>query len=259
MKKYFKRLSPFLLIVSALLLAFSFTSDASRTTYRSRGLYPSAVNFNATWPGLQTFTATGTWYRPPGIEHVLTIIAGGGGGGSGGEDAADGGGGGSGGVCKAEVVDVRGASSQTVTIGTGGAGGAFGANGSAGVASSFGALVTAAGGTAGDKTTYSIAESSGPGGGHGGMYFGGTGTGQAGGYGHLGAGGAAGGVGGGGGGGGGSYGAGGAGGAADGNGVAAAANTGGGGGAGGDVDGIGAAGGSGICIVIPLPRGFTLP
>ena len=242
MKKYFKRLSPLLITVSVL-LAFSFTSDASRTTYRSRGFYPPAVNFNATWPGLQTFTASGTWYRPPGVEFVLVIIAAGGGGGSGDRNENTGGGG-SGGECKTEIVDVRSSSSETVTIGTGGAGG-IGTNaaGSDGTSSSFGAHVTCIKGGGSSATVQEPSAGIGSGVGCNG-YSGPTDGNGA--YGLSG---------GNPGGGGGSYGAGGA----PGN-PGAAGTYGGGGGAGG-LTGVrtGGAGGNGICIIIPIARLVTLP
>ncbi len=87
-----------------------------------------------------TFTASGTWLKPGGLEddQIINVEcwAGGGGGGSGG-----GGGGGGYSMRRVRAADMPG--SVTVTIGAGGAVGGSGGN------TSFGALVTAFGGRVG--------------------------------------------------------------------------------------------------------------
>ena len=232
----------FIGIITGLFLLFSltFVADANRTIYKNRGLPPhlfeSALNLRAA----QEFTSTGAWYRDPGVEFVLVVICAAGGGGAG-DGAVNGGGGGAGGECKTEIVDVRGTTSETVTIGAVGAGGAATVDGSAGGASSFGALVTSRGGIGGNSDEGQgggVANATYLGSGHGGSveddYQSGAGA-----YGV----GAANGTGGG---GGGSFGAGGA------TGAAAAANTGGGGGGGAQAGGAGGNGGTGYGIIIPL-------
>ena len=235
----------------------------TRSAYKSRLMLPPFTHFAPLFPDIQTFLATGTWYRPPGIEYALVIEAGGGAGGGGGNTT--GGAGGGGGECKTEIVDVRGVASVAVTIGAGSAGGLAGASClSNGAASSFGALLTAAGGilgqspgTAPSQAVYT--KQAGVGSGVG-AYNGNSAYGFKGAYGAGGQSGVAGAANNQGGGGGGSYGAGGAGGGENQAGSAAAANTGGGGGGGGSsANQAGGAGGSGICIVILLPKGFTLP
>ena len=236
----------------AVLFGLAYTADATRSIYRNRTLPPHFLESSVQFPGLQTFTTTGTWYRPPGVEYVLAIVCGGGGGGGGHQVATQlSAGGGQGGQCKTGIVDVRGTASATFTIGTGGGGGAAHADGDAGISSIF-IGITAVGGAGGDTARQETYEAADIGAGIGGAA---TEDGSAGAYGVGGAGDA-------GGGGGGSYGAGGAGGAADTNGTAAAANTGGGGGGAGNDTGsvpIGGNGGKGIGIIIPLPKTFTLP
>ncbi|KKL74157.1 hypothetical protein LCGC14_2067730, partial [marine sediment metagenome] len=132
-----------LLVFGALYFSFAGQGDANRTIYKNRlmppHLFESALNLRAA----QEFTSPGTWYRDPGVEFVLALVAAGGGGSAGAVDGGTRGSSGSGGGVQIDIVDVRGASSETVTIGSGGAGGTY-ANGAgaAGGASSFGALLT---------------------------------------------------------------------------------------------------------------------
>ena len=247
MKKLFSAIAVLFVLFTA-----PFSADANRTIFKNRTIPPHFLESAPIASDIQTFLATGTWYRKPGVEYVLVILAAGGGegGDSGGVNA---GGGGQGGECKTEIVDVRGTTSETVTIGAGGAGGA--GNGNNGGASSFGALVTCLGGKGGLQNgavgTQLTAQTPKIGSGIGGAdgYAGWDGA-----YGEGGAtlGGTEGG------GGGGSYGAG-----ADGNagatGDSAAANTGGGGAGASQAAGNGGSGGTGILIVISLPRSITLP
>ena len=102
----------------------------------------------------QTFTSSGTWTRPTGVDSVEVLLVGGGGGGGGAGSLASvavGGGGGGGQVIR-RVVAVSG--DVTVTIGSGGAGGAASATttpnkGSQGGTSSFGSLSAYGGGGGG--------------------------------------------------------------------------------------------------------------
>lgn len=103
-------------------------------------------------PTVQTFTASGTWTKPPGCKRAKPRAVGGGGGGGGAvaaaANAAAAVGGGSGSYGEG-VFDVTGTATVTVTIGAAGAAGASGASGGAGGATSFGALLTAPGGIGG--------------------------------------------------------------------------------------------------------------
>lgn len=95
---------------------------------------------------VQVFNASGTWVCPAGVVKVwVTAIGGGGGGGTqsgsnGTTNTVCGGGGGSGDMCFLKELTVVPGTSYTVTIGSGGAAEA------SGTATSFGALLTLAGG-----------------------------------------------------------------------------------------------------------------
>lgn len=99
---------------------------------------------------------TATWSKPAGAAFIRVICIGAGGGGGGGtqnntSSASGGGGGGGSSVAFADLraADVPG--SVTVTVGQGGGGGAAAGNGTAGTGSSFGTLLTAYGGFAGQQ------------------------------------------------------------------------------------------------------------
>ncbi|MEK7134521.1 MAG: glycine-rich domain-containing protein [Patescibacteria group bacterium] len=95
----------------------------------------------------QTFTSSGTWTKPTGVDVVEVLLVGGGGGG-GRAVAASNVTGGGGGQVKVQSVPVTG--NITVTIGAGGAAGASnGTNGSDGSNSTFGSLLTALAGGGG--------------------------------------------------------------------------------------------------------------
>ena len=81
----------------------------------------------------QSFTASGTWTSPAGVSAALVLLVGGG-------SSSNGEHGGGGGDVKYQWVPVSPSTGYTVTIGAGGTGGSNGG------ASSFGALLSAAGG-----------------------------------------------------------------------------------------------------------------
>ena len=128
---------------------------------------------------VQTFTASGTWIKPPAAPtNALVIIetwAGGGSGGKGATDKAGGGGGGGEYACDIYPLSVLG-STETVTIGAGGtAVTASLTNGNAGGNTTVGALAIAYGGGAGAKGAGNApASPGGGGGGGGGDVYGGT-------------------------------------------------------------------------------------
>lgn len=98
----------------------------------------------------QDFTSSGTFSVPSGVDKVLVLAVGGGGAGGGclsGAGTYQAGGGGGGGQIKFEPVAVTAGSSVTVTIGAGGTGGT--GDGASGGSTTFGALLTALGGSGG--------------------------------------------------------------------------------------------------------------
>ena len=102
---------------------------------------------------VQTLTSDDTWTSGASTAYALVLLVGGGGGGSGG-----GNGGGGGGQVLQGYVTVAPSTSYTVTIGAGGS------SGSSGGASSFGALLSAAGGAAGGADSGGASGSGVPGG-----------------------------------------------------------------------------------------------
>lgn len=102
---------------------------------------------------IQSFTSSGTWTKPAGV-NLIQIWCVGGGGGSGscgatgsGQICATGGGGGGGAAMK--LLDVTAIGTRTVTIGSGGSGGASGGvnSGTGGGTTTFGSDCAASGGT----------------------------------------------------------------------------------------------------------------
>mgnify|MGYP003646100329 CR=1 FL=1 len=105
----------------------------------------------------QEFLSSGTWTKPADIKFVFVEAIGGGGGGANntGSTVADGGiGGGGGGFADGLILASLAGSTETVTIAAGGVGGANGAlaAGSNGGATSFGSLLSSAGGKSGLNT-----------------------------------------------------------------------------------------------------------
>lgn len=93
-------------------------------------------------PIVTTFIASGTYTKSAGLKYAVIEVVGGGGKGGTGDSANYGTGGGGGGYARKTLVTGSIGATETVTIGTG-------STGSGGVASSFGVLVTAGGGTDG--------------------------------------------------------------------------------------------------------------
>jgi hypothetical protein len=100
---------------------------------------------------IQSFTSSGTYTKPAGINKIKVIVTGaGGGGGNAGSPSNGGGGGGCSGGTAIEIIDVSSISTVSVTIGAGGAGGTSNKGGDGGT-SSFGSHCSATGGQGGNK------------------------------------------------------------------------------------------------------------
>lgn len=99
----------------------------------------------------QTFTSSGTFNVPAGVDKVFVEMYGGGGGGAGGGTGQ--GWGGEAGDRVQALIGVTPGGSVSVTLGAGGAGGAFESNGSNGGDTTFGAF-RAAGGYGGTRWVY---------------------------------------------------------------------------------------------------------
>tara|TARA_R100000231_G_scaffold4313_1_gene7366 strand:- start:323 stop:1285 length:963 start_codon:yes stop_codon:yes gene_type:complete len=113
----------------------------------------NGFEFGETGGGLQsiqTFTSSGTYTKPSGINKVKVIVTAGGGGGGGGSSNYNGGSGGGAGGTAIELIDVSSLSS-TVAVTVGGGGNGVGSNGTGGTGgtSSFGSYCSATGGNGG--------------------------------------------------------------------------------------------------------------
>lgn len=118
---------------------------------------------------IQTFTASGTWTKPPGANYVKIFAKAGGGGGAGAAAAASGqntkgGGGGEGSWSESTLLASALTATVAVTVGAGGAGGVAGAGGSTGGATTFGAYVTTNAGLGGSTAASSATAYGAPGG-----------------------------------------------------------------------------------------------
>ena len=101
---------------------------------------------------VQEFTATGSFVTPSNCSAIEILLVGGGGGGGSARcntGNKNGGGGGAGGQVRKQSLVVTPGTTYTVTIGAGGAGGTSAGAGAKGSDSTFGALLTAMGGSPG--------------------------------------------------------------------------------------------------------------
>lgn len=130
-------------------LAYDSTSDVFRA------LNASSVVTTGRLSAVRTYTANDTWTKPTGVDFIIVEALGGGGGGGGadvdaGPGSGCGAGGGAGGYAREKIAAASLGATETVTIGALGAAGAAGNNaGSNGGNTTFGAHVTANGGTGG--------------------------------------------------------------------------------------------------------------
>lgn len=111
----------------------------------------AAAGIGASVPQVTVFTASGTWTKPTGYadDHMVLIRAWGAG--AGGAKGSNGGGGGGGAYCERIMRMADLPSSVAVTIGAGGAARTTTGNGNNGGNTTFGALLTAYGGTGGEN------------------------------------------------------------------------------------------------------------
>lgn len=129
--------------------SFTLASKAAQQV-RSDGVSKwSTVTPVAGFRNIQAFTVSGTFTIPSGVTKVLVEVWGGGGGGGGTNVVGASGGGGGGGGYGRGIYDLVPGSAIAVTIGAGGAGGGSTATGASGGSSSFGTLLSCAGGIGG--------------------------------------------------------------------------------------------------------------
>lgn len=124
-------------------------ADAGKTVVVSYTGIGSLVSVDS--HGSQLFTTNGTFTVPKGVDKVYITGCGGGGSGSGNDGYSDySPGAGGGGACAFKTpLTVTSGAQYTITVGAGGAQKTGGANGNAGGTSSFGALLSLAGGGGG--------------------------------------------------------------------------------------------------------------
>jgi hypothetical protein len=157
-----------------LVIKMRFNAGGNQIT--AQGIIVEKITYAGSGSYIETFTTDGTWNKQAGAKKVLVEVWGAGGGGGGGgfantTNAAGGGGGGGGGSYNTRWFDASElASSVAVTVGVGGTGGAgtstppSGAAGTAGTGSSFGTLVNAYGGGAGNGGGFPLGGPGGAGG-----------------------------------------------------------------------------------------------
>ena len=126
----------------------------SADCYRSGSAWVAVVSTPfAGFSRIVRFTASGSWTVPAGITRARIRVWPGGGGGGGNATAGAAGGGGGGGYAEDIITGLVPGAIITITIGAAGAGGAAGVNGTTGGTSSFGASLSATGGTFGGGST----------------------------------------------------------------------------------------------------------
>jgi hypothetical protein len=125
---------------------------------------------------IQTFTSSGTYTKPSGINRIKVIVTGAGGGGGGGGASWNHGGGGYAGGTAIKIIDATSITTETVTVGSGGNGGTAGNGGSGGGTSSFGAHCSATGGDGGKQPSTEGTANTGVGSGGDLNIYGGAGT-----------------------------------------------------------------------------------
>lgn len=128
-------------------------TDTGEIQAKISGAYQTK-SYQSTLVNRQVFNASGTWTKPAGAKSVYVQVQGGGGAGGGAaitsaSQASVGSGGGAGGYADGILDAAILAATVTVTIGAGG-GATVGSAGGNGSGSSFGAHITASGGTGGD-------------------------------------------------------------------------------------------------------------
>lgn len=98
----------------------------------------------------QVYTASGTYEKPSDLKFIIVEVQGGGGGGGGSSTAhAAGGGGGAGAYARKKILAADLGTTETVTIASGASGGSGDNNGSSASDTTFGAHITAGGGSGG--------------------------------------------------------------------------------------------------------------
>ena len=140
------------------------------------GANPAWADAGGGLQSIQTFTSSGTYTKPSGINRLKVIVTGGGGGGGGGGSSWNHGGGGAAGGTAIKIIDATSITTETVTIGGGGGGGSAGNAGSAGGTSSFGSHCSATGGRGGMNPSIQGTANSGVGSGGDLNVYGGSGT-----------------------------------------------------------------------------------
>jgi hypothetical protein len=96
------------------------------------GANPAWADAGGGLQSIQTFTSSGTYTKPSGINRLKVIVTGGGGGGGGGNPGYNARGGGGAGGTAIKVIDASSITTETVTIGAAGTAGSAGSGGDGG-------------------------------------------------------------------------------------------------------------------------------